>query len=80
MKLENCVIVTKGACLCYIPLATALAAGLPELGVTVLFGLPIKFWVLAVSATVAGASGLLGFISTSFSQYMAGRPPQDPKP
>ena len=73
MKLENCVIITKGACLTYIPFGTALSAGLPEMGVTQLLGVPVKIWQLFFAATVSGASGLLAFLSQSFGSYLAAR-------
>lgn len=73
MKLETLVILTKGACLTIIPTFTALGAGLGELGLTSLFGLPIKFWSLMFAALVAGAGGMLAFLSTSFSQYLTTR-------
>lgn len=73
MNLKTAIIITKGACLTYIPLGTAIVAGLPETGVTTLFGMPIKFWMLLTSASVAGAGGLLAFISTSFGDFLQTR-------
>ncbi len=73
MKLETVVILLKGACLTYIPFGSAIAAGLPELGVTSVFGVPVKFLTLLMAATVAGAGGLLAFTSQSFGTYMKAR-------
>lgn len=78
MKLETAVIITKGFCLTYIPLGTALSAGLPETGMLTIWGLPMKFWTLLIASTVAAAGGLLAFLSQSFGTYMSNRP--DPTP
>lgn len=88
MNLSTIILVTKGICLAWIPTGTAIAAGLPETGVNTLFGMPIKFWCLLMSASVAGAGGLLAFISTSFGTFLASlngvdrgaKPPDAPKP
>ena len=84
---ETAVIFTKGLCLLTIPAFTALSAGLPEIGMPTLFGVPVKVWVLASQAIVAGAGGLLAFISTSFGNYLVTRSgggdpgqPTPPKP
>jgi|ERR1035437_1685625 hypothetical protein len=74
MKLENFVVVTKGLCLMVIPTFTAIGAGLPEIGIPIILGLPLKFWTLLCAAIVAGAGGLLGFISTSFGSFLLTRP------
>ena len=74
MKLETAVIIAKGACLMVIPTFTAIGAGLPEIGIAVIFGLPLKFYTLLCAAIVAGAGGLLGFISTSFGSFLLTRP------
>jgi hypothetical protein len=73
MKLETLIIVTKGACLTWIPFGTAISAGLPELGVEALWGVPIKVLTLAFAASVAGAGGLLAFLSQSFGNFMNDR-------
>ena len=73
MKLETLTIITKGACLTWIPFGTAISAGVSELGVETMFGVPVKVLTLAFSASVAGAGGLLAFLSNSYGNYMKDR-------
>jgi len=53
----------------YIPFGSAIAVGLPETGTHSLFGLTAKFWCMLISASVAGAGGLLAFLSSSFGKF-----------
>lgn len=80
MKLETAVIITKGACLTYLPTATAFVAGLEKWSSPTIFGVSKEVVVIIVSASAAGVSGLLAFISTSFSNYMGNRPGADKPP
>lgn len=73
MKLETVVILTKGLCMAYIPFGTGLTAGLPELGIPAVFGIPVKVLTMIFASTVAGAGGLLAFLSNSFGSYMTDR-------
>lgn len=63
------VVITKGVCLTYVPIGTTLASGLGKLGVNSLVGLPVSFWELVLAASVAGAGGLLAFLSSSFHTF-----------
>lgn len=83
--METIVIVLKGICLTYIPFGTSIAAGLGELEVEEILGLPISAVKLFFAATVAGAGGLLAFLSRSFANYAVeakqasnGKTPQNP--
>lgn len=69
-KLDTIVIVVKVACLTYIPGGSALVAGLGEVGVTTLFGMPVKFWQLVIAASVASAGGLAAAMSSSFHTFI----------
>lgn len=70
MNLETAVIITKGFCLTYIPLGSALAEGMDPAPIPGLLGLSAK---TITTATVVGSGGLLAFLSSSFGKYMNSR-------
>jgi hypothetical protein len=70
ITLKTAVIITKGACLTIIPLITAINSGLDGHEDAFVLGAPVWFIKLVMAALVAGAGGLLGFLSTSFSNYL----------
>jgi hypothetical protein len=73
MKLDTIIIITKGLCLTIIPTFSVIGGGLGQLNMPVIHGMPVGFWQLVCAAVVAGAGGLLAFISQSFGQYIQGR-------
>jgi len=80
MNLKTAVIITKGACLTIIPVCTAINSGLDGHDSEVMFGLGVWFIKLLLAALVAGAGGLMAFLSTSFGTYLLnGGAPEPPK-
>lgn len=73
MKLETAVLVTKGACLVIIPTFTVINEGLKKVSSPTVLGIDKELAELFCSAIVAGAGGLLAFLSTSFGTYMTKR-------
>lgn len=80
MSLQTAVIITKGACLVIIPTGTVFNEGLKQLATPSIFGIPKEVVSLIVAAIVAGAGGLLAFLSTSFGTYLTKRNGVAPDP
>ena len=70
-RLDNAVIFTKGWVLLTNPMLAVFSGGLSQLKMDSIFGVPKELVELMCAAVIAGQSGLLAFISTSFSTFAA---------
>lgn len=77
MKLETAIVVTKGWCICTSAISSAVAAGLSQLpsNITSIFGVPMPVFGLVLNAYSVGMVSLLGFISSTFTDFMTKRTP-----
>lgn len=70
MNIQTLVVLTKGWCMCTMPVAAALAAGLPELDMPILFGVPIRVWSMACNLYGVFSGAVLAWLSSSASDAL----------
>jgi hypothetical protein len=84
MNIQTLVVLTKGWCMCTMPTIAAVGAGLPELNLPTIFGVPIRAWVLACSIYGVFAGAVLAWLSSSASDLLKkngnGAPAPEVKP